>query len=374
MQDSWKEKAIEYSLAILNDTLLEAVNDPFYNMKAPGTRVRDLSQYILNCFETYPENVLGYAKQLVTSIVKLVPASSKDQVVEKMIRQFNQTTVSNNTVSLWNVFLECIHVIKAEHISIMLLQYLMTKSLRHILRERNNYLIEDVEQFTEDDLKLSESEQNTLRYVAGYIPYSIKANLKVKKDSPAKKALLCCLGHWSQDDKNATEMDFLSFTKEWTNIINRGGLFLINDEFFIFIRRVENVARTILNNKLMISYAGEDLRKVHMEKFAKSSLIELSWQSLTKSLENRQLAATLKNLVLNKWINIRANAFVKAWVNIAKLKYHEEMIKKKNKTIMKDKLMDAKATPALRKGLSSKTSDTNLSEKAECSMRKQLPS
>ena len=64
--------------------------------------------------------------------------------------------------------------------------------------------------------------------------------------------------------------------------------------------------------------------------------------SLTKDLESNALATQLKCLVLNKWINIRANAFIKAWVNIAKYKYAEE----------KGKKIDNKGQPALRKTLS----------------------
>ena len=92
----------------------------------------------------------------------------------------------------------------------------------------------------------------------------------------------------------------------------------------------------------MISYAGEDLRKVLFEKFEKSKLISLSWDSLTRNLESDKLSRKLKFLVLSKWINIRVNAFVKAWVNIAKLKYAKDQ----------DNKLDAKGQPALRKTLS----------------------
>ena len=42
---------------------------------------------------------------------------------------------------------------------------------------------------------------------------------------------------------------------------------IINEKFFIFVRRVESVAKTVLNKTLMINYFREDLRYVSLEKF-----------------------------------------------------------------------------------------------------------
>ena len=84
------------------------------------------------------------------------------------------------------------------------------------------------------------------------------------------------------------------------------------------------------------------MRKVLFEKFEKSKLISLSCDSLARNLESDKLSRKLKFLVLSKWINICVNTFVKAWVNIAKLKYAKDQ----------DNKLDAKGHPALRKTLS----------------------
>ena len=87
---------------------------------------------------------------------------------------------------------------------------------------------------------------------------------------------------------NPTELtnttSFLEFSKSWTERINRGGLFLVNEKFFIFIRRIENVARSILNCNLLLDYNGQDLRDILMERLRRSMLVDISWDSLTKNI------------------------------------------------------------------------------------------
>ena len=77
------------------------------------------------------------------------------------------------------------------------------------------------------------------------------------------------LSYWGTkgDDIDERHVSFLDYTRKWVDCVNRGGLCSVNDEFYIFIRRVENVARSILNLELMINYRGQDLRNCLSNKF-----------------------------------------------------------------------------------------------------------
>ena len=55
-----------------------------------------------------------------------------------------------------------------------------------------------------------------------------------------------------------------------------------------------------------------------MQKFENSKLIDLSWNALTRKIEDEKLRTVLKEIILRKWIGIRAKSFVKCWVNVAK--------------------------------------------------------
>ena len=157
------------------------------------------------------------------------------------------------------------------------------------------------------------------------------------------------LNSWHDNvNSDATSHPYLEHTKSWVESKNEGGLFLVNHEFYLFIRQIENIARTILNQQFFKCYKGQDLRDVLMKKFGESSLLESRWVALTRKLENEQLANTLKQIILRKWIGLRARAFANAWVEAAK---------KKAKV-----LISRKSEPSLRKTLHSskkKAADTS---------------
>ena len=54
---------------------------------------------------------------------------------------------------------------------------------------------------------------------------------------------------------------FLDYTRKWAELVNKGGLIEVNNNFFIFIRRTEIYVQKILNLELLKNYKGEELRK-----------------------------------------------------------------------------------------------------------------
>ena len=95
---------------------------------------------------------------------------------------------------------------------------------------------------------------------------------------------------------------------------------IVNENFFLFVRHVESVARTVLNKILMIEYCGKDLRDVLFKKFLKHDLIDKSWCSLTRYIENHSSKDTMKIAIIKKWIGIRPQSFVNAWMQLVKRK------------------------------------------------------
>ena len=104
-----------------------------------------------------------------------------------------------------------------------LLNFVLKNSFERSLKWRNAKLFPN-ENKQAIDIKLTAEEQNTLRYVAGFIPFSLEKRYMNQQESEVGKMV------------------------------------------FIFIRRIENVATSILNWNLLLDYNGQDLRDVLMEK------------------------------------------------------------------------------------------------------------
>ena len=188
------------------------------------------------------------------------------------------------------------------------------------------------------DVKLNEKEENVLRYVSGYIPFSLK-NRYSKIDGKDAKIVLQVINSWRapSDSRLESSYSFLEYTKKWVSEVNRGGLFLVNNDFYIFIRRLENVARLFFNKDLIKNYNGDDIRDIVGCKMLMSKLILEAWDTLTRNIANAKLNNLLLNIIVNKWVNLRANAFAQAWVDSLKAKYKEAAA--------------AKGKPAMRKCL-----------------------
>ena len=89
----------------------------------------------------------------------------------------------------------------------------------------------------------------------------------------------------------------------------------------------------------MRKYGDENIQNLLMSEFNKNNLIDLCWNRIS----NETLKNTLKSEVLRKWVNIRGNAFVRAWVDTVK----DGQFEKQNK-----KIVSKEGEGSLRKQLS----------------------
>ena len=124
-------------------------------------------------------------------------------------------------------------------------------------------------------------------------------------------------------------------TGSWVERVNRGGLFLVNNDFYTFIRNIEFELRKILNVSVFISYCGENIREVIVDKLRDNKVIQSFWDFFTRNVTNKMFTENLKIQILNKWSNIRTHAFVNTWVQIIQRKSAREAVKKTDKVSKK---------------------------------------
>ena len=96
---------------------------------------------------------------------------------------------------------------------------------------------------------MEKSEEVSLRYVAGYIIISLKKSIKSKR-SPEGFALHQLLSCWESKEELVKQVTFLEYTKTWVDRVNRGGLLLVSDDFYMFVRGIENDVRKVLDQFL----------------------------------------------------------------------------------------------------------------------------
>ena len=177
---------------------------------------------------------------------------------------------------------------------------------------------------SQGDIVLSEEEQQVMRYVAGYIIYSLigkyKKICRTNSNQCVSAAMEFLCSFKSNGDSSIKCESFLGYTRKWTELVNRGGLIEVNDNLFIFVRRTEICVQKILNVELLKNYKGEDLREIIRKKIMESSIVVSGWECVARNLENQELAKYLMKQVIDKWIDIRIRSFVNSFMLIVRRK------------------------------------------------------
>ena len=291
---------------------------------------------------------------LMFAIIKRKPNGTADK--ESITNQFHRLTLDKTLREQWNAVLLLAEMLPSEA-SNMLYQSVLDSFHLYSVQYRSSTLLTDIKPISDAELKLEPEEEEVLRYVAGYIPYSLKKKYTKLRHLPEGQAILSVLSSWSKEE-GEKDMSFLDYTRDWTALRDRGGLFIINDELYIFIRRIENVARTIFNKNLLVQYCNQNLSNELKNQLSASELISEAWEKITRNLENKSLGEKLKMEIFTKWINIRATAFLKAWLAAQRLKIADDKAKSKK---AKKSIISEKGAPSLRKSLAPSTSQSSSS-------------
>ena len=180
---------------------------------------------------------------------------------EMMMNFYKDICVNKESFKNWTDFLS---IYIPNHISAHS-QFVYQLMIDNFLRQSVQFCLPKKDESLDlAKLKLSKEEEATMRYVAGYVAFSIKKSVR-RKTTPEAKAVIKVLDRLgcSNDQDIADDSSLKNYTMHWIMQINRGGLFEVNDEFYSFIKLTEHLARIILNKKLLIQYCGHDIRAGH---------------------------------------------------------------------------------------------------------------
>ncbi len=217
--------------------------------------------------------------------------------------------------------------------------------LKHFLQKTLEFCIKPKDETIDiRQIAMNRDEESTLRYVAGYLIFSLKKKLKGKTSSQAKAVVTLLEQLASKNDEELGDKISLNdFTFHWVDQINRGGLMKITDDFYAFVKLMENLARIVLNKNALVRYCGDDLRKVVVDRFSNNVILREKWNSLSIGLRNRDMAQSILSSIFWKWANLRIHAFIKHWLEIRRV----ELFKRGEEVA-------EKSAPAMRKVLKAK--------------------
>ena len=109
---------------------------------------------------------------------------------------------------------------------------------------------------------LGVDEENVICYMAGYVPFKLMKVYETKNTQEDANVLDCL----SDMAISGPVDDFYAYTQEWTQAVNRGGLFEVKDVVYTFFRKLEILMRGILPHYLLGgSVSKEDVHTYIMQ-------------------------------------------------------------------------------------------------------------
>ena len=125
----------------------------------------------------------------------------------------------------------------------------------------------------------------------------------------------------------SSHTDFFQYAQEWLKKLDRGGLFPVNDETFLFFATIEKLVQSLLPSRLgrlkQDTTKGEVVQLVIDHTLVQQQL----WAALSQDVDDDYILELLQEIVA-KWVTMRGFSLAAAWIEAFKKKEKKTTRKK----------------------------------------------
>ena len=184
------------------------------------------------------------------------------------------------------------------------------------------------------DAPLSKDELNVLQYACGYVPHALLRRYQ-KRSGQKYEKYIECLGEMAVRSEHEN-VDFLAYTREWMDKVNRGGLFPLNDATYQFFISIEKEVRVLLPTYMAKSADSQEaFKELVIEQIAQSEDVQWNWTLISQCIDVEKDAIELLRDIITLWVTVRGFSITATWMEVYK----------------KEAKLTTKKKPGLRKGL-----------------------
>lgn len=194
---------------------------------------------------------------------------------------------------------------------------------------------------THTDIQISEDEENIIRYAAGYVPFKLMKKYEKSSDTQFAISVIECLSNMSI---NGDESDLLEYSRKWTMLVNRGGLFELNDLSYTMFKEIECQVRHQLHTTFSQKSSSNNRREI-IEAVSNTDDVQFYWTILSVDIPVEEHAMQLLEEIVGLWVTIRGFSIAGGWletykhitkVNTARSKALRKDLKQKGTTATSD--------------------------------------
>ena len=193
----------------------------------------------------------------------------------------------------------------------ILYQHLTDLVLRFLIRE--HYPITDELSATPSASAMSTNEANALRYAAGYVVRSVSKKItKTSNTASFKEDLTSCCQTLVKQSHNYDEP---GTAEDWTDLVDRGGLWHIKETTFQLICAFEEEIRKHLHT-LTSTSSTSGLRAHFLSTLINSDDVQFYWciASADFDVDDSEVHSCLLNMIVELFITVLGFAYASAWI------------------------------------------------------------
>jgi len=310
--------------------LRQVLDDNSFKVNAPATiAARKSAGELLNwCLDTKNSEVLHkFTKSLTDSFAKVIKPSFNKSFAynnDKLWKKFFLLRSSSDFIQRWMAFIK----LTALAVKPVLYQHLTDIVFRRSLEEyfQMEYLSEH--DGTEDE-ELTGNERGVLRYVTGYICRHLREKLE-RGSHPFKEEMVLCLMELVKSDQDA---DQVGLDEEWTDLLDRGGLWRVKECTYQFFRAVEDVSRRDLK-KLARPVPISKLQMI--KNITDDEDVQFYWVIVSADFEidDQEIHDALLEKITELYVNVRGFSYASGWIE--KHKQRTKQATQRSKSLRRD--------------------------------------
>ncbi|CAH1241400.1 Hypp6358 [Branchiostoma lanceolatum] len=283
----------------------------FGSMTTPGNSAAKAAEAILGIVGTPDFNNFAIALCALLWIVIIAGDQSVlcNAATEAMWAEYYNMCTSDGYYSLWDSSMASIGKSQCP----LLYQFVSRKVLEGLLRKKHSVDVPSASA-SNTDITISSHEEQVLRYIAGYIPHALLRRYQRFSNKTAQ-VYVAVLQKWKVSAVTKTQTTFLEYTKGWVDRVNRGGLFLVTDDVYLFFRVVEKVVRTTANFDQVCKHKLTGIKEDIMKNLESNYLVNHYWSTrLACSITSEKASIALLETVLSYYVSLRCRSFAEAYM------------------------------------------------------------
>ena len=292
--------------------LEEVLLDDSFKVNAPPTiESRKTAERLLEwcCKKENSDALNGFTQKLSASLEGAITASKTKNSfrynTDKIWRNFFLVRSTPEFINQWKTFLRG----SGKTVKPVLFQHLTDLIFRKCLNDHFQVIYID-QQVDLEDVELQDSEKGVLRYVAGYICRHLRKKLERESHEFKEEMVLCLmeLVKDPQDSEAKVETD-----EQWTDLIDRGGLWHVKETTYQFFRAVEHVIRDTL---ITIKNPSLPLKQEMIKSVIEDDDVQFYWLIVTADYEidDDEIHKVLLHKIAELYVTVRGFSLASGWL------------------------------------------------------------